>query len=78
MRFTSTACPDNKSLPNATNGNSAPCTESGFTGSDNCLIPETMYGKSPIKDGAIFVIDKDGKEYLAAIWSEDTKRFIKL
>lgn len=75
LRFTSKTCPDNKSLPNRTNGNSAPCTESGFTGSDNCLIPETMYEESEITDGAIFMVDKDGNEYLAAVWNTKDKVF---
>ena len=76
LRFTSKTCPDNKSLPNRTNGNSAPCTESGFIGSNNCLIPETMYEESEITDGAIFMVDKDGNEYLAAVWAG--KKFSKV
>ena len=78
LRFTSKTCPDNKSLPNATNGNGAPCTESGFTGSDNCLIPETMYDESTITDGAFFMVDKDGNEYLAAAWDIDEEKFVEV
>ena len=78
MRFTSRNCPDNNMIPDRTNGNSAPCTESGFTGSDNCLVPEFMYPESEITDGAIYEIDKDGNESMFAVWNTKDKFFEKI
>ncbi|MBQ2982940.1 MAG: hypothetical protein IJD58_12625 [Lachnospiraceae bacterium] len=78
IRFTSSFCPDNTSFPNRNTGNSAPCTETGFAGSDNCLIPETLYDRSPITDGAIYEIDKDGNESMVAVWDKDMNQFIKV
>lgn len=76
MRFTSSTCPDNTALPNRTNGNTPPCTETGFTGSDNCLIPEMMYEESPITNGAIYEIDKEGNEVMVGYWNG--KRFVSV
>ncbi len=76
MRVTTTAGPDDISLPNRSNGNTPPCTETGFTGSDNCLIPEYYYKYSPITNGAIYEVDQDGNERMKAYW--DGKKFQEL
>jgi len=69
---------NNDNLPNATNDNIPPCIETGFTGSDNCLIPEYYFGYSEISNGAIYVIDQDGNEKMAAYYDERKEKFIEL
>lgn len=80
VRFTSpkSTSYNNDNLPNATNDNIPPCTETGFTGSDNCLIPEYYFGYSEISNGAIYVIDQDGNEKMAAYYDERKEKFIEL
>ena len=58
--------------------NKPPCTGQGFVGDDNELIPEFTYGRDgqQITSGAIYQIDKDGNEYLAAYW--DGKNFVEV
>lgn len=56
--------------------NNPPCTGQGFTGSEEAMIPEYNYGQGQnIKNGAIYKVDKDGNEYLAAIWDKRKARF---
>ncbi len=69
MRFTSDTCPDNSALPNSTNGNGPPCTETGLLGGSDYLIPETMYPDAQISDGVIYKVDKDGNESMEAAWN---------
>lgn len=75
MRFTSDICPDNTMIPDASNGNMPPCTETGIIGGNDYLIPETLYSDSPITDGAIYKINKDGKESMAAGWDRRKGQF---
>ncbi len=75
MRFTSDVCPDNTAIPDASNGNMPPCTETGIIGGSCYLIPETMYPDAPITDGAIYKLDKDGKESMAAAWNRRKGKF---
>ena len=70
LRFTSKVTPDNSQLPTRFNGNTPPCTENGFTGSSQYLIPETSYGWSDITDGAIYEVDFEGNESLVAVWNK--------
>lgn len=64
-------------MPNRTNGNVPPCTENGFTGRDNCLIPEYYYNykEAPITNGVIYVIDQLGNEKMVATWNKVDKTF---
>ena len=76
MRFTSTHCPKNRDYPTIEAGNTPPCTDTGFTASKNCLIPEYKYPyKSNITDGAIYKIDHEGSETIVAVWDDDLGRF---
>ena len=68
--------PNQQQIPNRTNGNTPPCTENGFTGSSQYLIPETYYERSKIEEGAIFKIDNMGNESLVAIF--DGSKFISV
>lgn len=72
MRCTSKYCLDNSEYPyvNETEWwNNPPCTGTGTLGGDDYLIPEYSYGKGQnIKDGAIYTVDKDGNESMAAAW----------
>ena len=57
--------------------NNPPCTGQGFVGAEKELIPEYTYGRpgQNIKAGAIFEIDEDGNEYLAAVWDKRKGQF---
>ncbi|MBQ2983000.1 MAG: hypothetical protein IJD58_12925 [Lachnospiraceae bacterium] len=57
--------------------NKPPCTGQGFVGADEELIPEFTYGRDgqQITSGAIYAIDKDGNEYMAAWWNTKDKKF---
>lgn len=57
--------------------NNPPCTGQGFAGADDELIPEYTYGPEgyPMNEGAIFMIDSQGNEYLAAVWNPRTEKF---
>ena len=78
MRFTSNICPDNSAIPDTSNGNNPPCTETGILGGSDYLIPETMYPNAQVTDGVIYKVDKDGNESMAAAWNEDSGRFINM
>lgn len=60
--------------------NKPPCTGQGFVGADEELIPEFTYGKDgqQITSGAIYAIDKDGNEYMAAWWDNDAEEFVEI
>ncbi len=50
--------------------NKPPCTGTGYTGSENHLVPEYTYGRGQeISDGAIYKVDCTGKETLVAFWN---------
>lgn len=70
--------PTNSNLPNRGDKNDPPCTEAGYTGSDNCLIPEYYYQYSEISNGAIYEIDQDGNERMAVYWDEDLNKFVEV
>ncbi len=72
LRFTSDKFPTNRKLPNRGNKNGPPCTEAGFTGSDNCLVPEYFYNREKfmITDGAIFMVDQHGNERIVAYFDD--------
>ncbi|MBQ2745697.1 MAG: hypothetical protein IJF37_08830, partial [Lachnospiraceae bacterium] len=57
-----------------------PCTGQGFVGDDNELIPEFTYGRDgqQITSGAIYQIDKDGNEYMAAYWNKRKGCFVEV
>lgn len=56
------------------------CVFPPLTTHDDGLIPEYTYGPQghPINEGAIFTLDSQGNEYLAAVWDEDIKRFVEV
>ena len=60
--------------------NKPPCTGQGFVGDDNELIPEFTYGRDgqQITSGAIYQIDKDGNEYMAAYWNKRKGCFVSV
>lgn len=72
LRFTSDTPSSEIGIPN----NPLPCTGTGFTGSNEHLIPEYRYSNSKITDGAIYEIDAEGNETIIGIWESDIKRFI--
>lgn len=67
-------------LPDCTNGNPPPCTGTGFIGADEELVPEVTLvdGGLPITSGAIYEINSEGNEYMAAYWDKDEKKFIEV
>ena len=77
MRVTSDYSPSNKEYPKTSEGSKPPCTDTGYTGSKENLIPEYQYPKdgAPIKDGAIYKVDHQGNETLVATWNKKTKEF---
>lgn len=81
MRFTSKDCPSNSDYPTVgpETRYTPPCTENGFLGSSDLLIPEYEYSKdngSPITDGAIYKIEHDGTETIVAYWDSDYGYFM--
>ena len=71
IRFTSDANPSDIGIPN----DGHPCTGTGFTGSDDHLIPEYKYPATTPTDGAIYKIDADGNETMVGMWDKDANRF---
>lgn len=55
----------------------AHCVLPPLTTHDDGLIPEYTYGPQghPMNEGAIFMIDSQGNEYLAAVWNPRTEKF---
>ena len=71
IRFTSDTNPSDIGIPN----DGHPCTGTGFTGSENHLIPEYKYLATTPTDGAIYKIDADGNETMVGMWDKDANRF---
>ena len=71
IRFTSDTNPSDIGIPN----DGHPCTGTGFTGSENHLIPEYKYPATTPTDGAIYKIDADGNETMVGMWDKDANRF---
>ena len=71
IRFTSDTPSSEIGIPN----DDPPCTGTGFTGSNEHLIPEYKYPKTILTDGAIYKIDAEGNETIIGIWNEDESRF---
>ena len=71
IRFTSDANPSDIGIPN----DGHPCTGTGFTGSDDHLIPEYKYPATTPTDGANYKIDADGNETMVGMWDKDANRF---
>ena len=71
IRFTSDTNPSDIGIPN----DGHPCTGTGFTGSENHLIPEYKYPATTPTDGAIYKIDADGNEIMVGMWDKDANRF---
>ena len=71
IRFTSDTNPSEIGVPN----DAHPCTGTGFTGSEDHLIPEYKYPATTPTDGAIYKIDADGNETMVGIWDKDANRF---
>ena len=71
IRFTSDTNPSDIGIPN----DGHPCTGTGFTGSENHLIPEYKYPVTTPTDGAIYKIDADGNETMVGMWDNDVNRF---
>lgn len=88
IRFTSDYSPTNNMYPSINEHTHPPCTGTGFTGSEDHLIPEFSYSMNDdcsynpagqeITNGAIYKIDKDGNETLIGYWNENTGRFSKV
>ena len=74
VRFTSNTPSSEIGIPN----DPLPCTGTGFTGSNEHLIPEYDYPKTKPTDGAIYKIDAEGNETIIGIWNEDASRFIRV
>ena len=68
MRFTSDTTPGNGDFPKLDEKNLPPCTGTGFTASNEHIIPEYMYKRSDISDAAIFKIDKFHNEKMIAVY----------
>lgn len=71
IRFTSDTNPSDIGIPN----DGHPCTGTGFTGSENHLIPKYKYPATTPTDGAIYKIDADGNETMVGMWDKDANRF---
>lgn len=71
IRFTSDTNPSDIGIPN----DGHPCTGTGFTGSENHLIPEYKYPVTTPTDGAIYKIDADGNETMVGMRDKDANRF---
>ena len=71
IRFTSDTPSSEIGIPN----DPLPCTGTGFTGSNEHLIPEYKYPKTILTDGAIYKIDAEGNETIIGIWSKDYSHF---
>ena len=71
IRFTSDTPSSEIDIPN----DDPPCTGTGFTGSNEHLIPEYKYPKTILTDGAIYKIDAEGNETIIGIWSKDYSYF---
>ena len=67
----SDANPSDIGIPN----DGHPCTGTGFTGSEDHLIPEYKYPATTPTDGAIYKIDADGNETMVGMWDKDANRF---
>ena len=71
IRFTSDGNHSDIGIPN----DGHPCTGTGFTGSEDHLIPEYKYPDTTPTDGAIYKIDADGNETMVGMWDKDANRF---
>lgn len=79
IRCTSKFSPGNGEYPRIDERTSPPCTGTGFLGSESHLLPEYTYGRGqPIKEGAIFTVDKDGNEKMCAAWNKKKGRFVRV
>ncbi|MBS6020206.1 MAG: hypothetical protein KH846_08470 [Leptotrichia wadei] len=74
IRFTSNTPSSEIGIPNAPH----PCTGTGFTGSNEHLIPEYEYPETKPTDGAIYKIDAEGNETIIGIWDDEIPRFIRV
>ena len=75
MRFTSEKC-ESAGIPT---GYEPPCTNTGFVGSKDHLIPETVYkSKTEITSGAIYCIDSKGRETMVAYYDAKKHKFVKV
>lgn len=54
----------------------SPCTGTGYLSSEEKLIPEYVCNQGEVSSGAIFHIDKEGKEHCVAVYDSKNDRFI--
>ncbi len=85
MRFTTDYSPSNDTYPKINEYTKPPCTGTGYIGSEKHLVPEYTYSMDEkgeyngagqeITNGAIYTVDKDGKETMVGYWNSNLGRF---
>ena len=85
MRFTTDYSPSNDTYPKINEYTKPPCTGTGYIGSEKHLVPEYTYSMDEkgeyngagqeITNGAIYKVDKDGKETMVGYWNSNLGRF---
>ncbi|WP_292139414.1 AHH domain-containing protein [Butyrivibrio sp.] len=77
LRYTTDDVPTNLDYPKLDPNYGPPCTESGFLGSPEVLIPEyTHTNPAKITDGAIYKLNPDGSEQLVGYWDVGKQRML--
>ncbi|SHN49056.1 A nuclease family of the HNH/ENDO VII superfamily with conserved AHH [Butyrivibrio hungatei DSM 14810] len=77
LRYTTDDVPTNLDYPKLDPNYGPPCTESGFLGSPEVLIPEyTHINPAKITDGAIYKLNPDGSEQLVCYWDIGKQRML--
>ncbi len=78
IRYTSSDIPKNADIPKLNPKYGPPCTESGFLGSSEHLIPEyCLKKKGKITGGAIYKVSSEGSESLLGYWDDSIGHFVE-
>ncbi|MCR4832575.1 MAG: hypothetical protein K5900_03280, partial [Butyrivibrio sp.] len=76
LRYTTDDVPKNVDYPKLDPKYGPPCTETGFLGGNDYLIPEyTHTSQAKITDGAIYKVSPDGTEKMVGYWDASKNGF---